>query len=325
MTMIAFLRLFLLLVSAPLALPLQAQTVWPAKPIRLILSNSPGSAPDVVGRITADQLGRALGQSWIIENRPGGEGVIGADAAAKSAPDGYTFYVASIVAVAVSPHLVRNIPYDSLRDFSPVAMIVDSGPSGIAVHPDVPAKTFPELVALAKNQPRKLSYSTTVAFLSISQEWLNKVAGINMTQINYKETSQAIQDVTSGRVQVMVNSVGTALPLIRAGKLRFLAVTSLKRLPQFPDIPAVAETYPGYESEGWLSLAAPAGTPADIVARVNREMDRIVKDAQFTQLVQKFIWANNIGASTPAALSVFYRAEREKWGKIVRDLGIQPK
>lgn len=323
--MLTSIRLLLLLLCVPLALPLQAQTAWPAKPIRLILSNSPGSAPDVVGRITADQLGRALGQSWIIENRPGGEGVIGADAAAKSAPDGYTFYVASIVAVAVSPHLVRNIPYDSLRDFAPVAMIVDSGPSAIAVHPDVPAKTFPELVALAKNQPGKLTYSSTVAFLSISQEWLNKVAGINMTQINYKETSQAIQDVTSGRVQVMVNSVGTALPLIRTGKLRFLAVTSLKRLPQFPDIPAVAEYYPGYESEGWLSLAAPAGTPVDIVARVNREMERIVKDAQFTQLVQKFIWANNIGASTPPALSVFYRAEREKWGKIVRDLGIQPK
>ena len=302
----------------------QAQAPWPAKPIRLILSNSAGSAPDLVARVTSDQLARALGQSWIIENRAGGEGVIGADAAAKSPPDGHTFYVASIVAVAVSPHLVKNIPYDSLRDFAPVAMIVDSGPSAIAVHPDLPVKTFPELVSLVKTQPGKLSYSVTVAFLNISQEWLNKVAGISMTQVNYKDTSQAVQDALSGRVPVMVNSVGTALPHIRSGKMRFLAVTSLKRLPAFPDVPAVSEFYPGYESEGWLSLAAPSGTPAEVVSRVNREMDRIVRDAQFSQAVQKFVWANNNGASTPQALSAFYRAERDKWGKIIRELGIQP-
>lgn len=302
----------------------QAQAPWPSKPIRLILSNSAGSAPDLVARVTSDQLARALGQSWIIENRAGGEGVIGADAAAKSPPDGYTFYVASIVAVAVSPHLVKNIPYDSLRDFAPVAMIVDSGPSAIAVHPDLPAKTFPELVALAKSQPGKLSYSVTVAFLNISQEWLNRLAGISMTQINYKDTPLAVQDALSGRVPVMVNSVGTALPHIRAGKMRFLAVTSLKRLPAFPDVPTVAETYAGYESEGWASLAAPAGTQAEVVTRVNREMDRIVRDPQFNQAVQKFVWANNNGASTPQALSAFYRAERDKWGKIIRELGIQP-
>ena len=238
---------------AVIAAPAQSQTAWPAKPIRLIISNSAGSAPDLVARVTADQLGKALGQSWVMDNRPGGEGVIGADAAAKSAADGYTFYVATIVAVAVSPYLVKNIPYDALRDFTPVAMIVDSGPSAIAVHPDLPVKTFPELVALAKTQPGKLSYSVTVAFLNISQEWLNRVAGIKMAQIKYKDTPQAIQDGLSGRVPVMVNSVGTVLPHIRAGKLRFLAVTSLKRLPAFPDVPAVAEFYPGYESEGWLS------------------------------------------------------------------------
>ncbi|MFM9969758.1 MAG: Bug family tripartite tricarboxylate transporter substrate binding protein [Burkholderiales bacterium] len=316
--------LSVLLVIVSFALPAQSQSSWPAKPIRLLISNSAGSAPDLVARVTTDQLGKALGQSWIIENRPGGEGVIGAEAAAKSAPDGYTFYVASIVAVAVSPHLVKNIPYDALRDFTPVAMIVDSGPSAIAVHPEMPVKTFPELVTLAKNQPGKLSYSITVAFLNISQEWLNKVAGISMTQINYKDTGQAVQDALSGRVPVMVNSIGTALPHIRAGKMRFLAVTSLKRLPMFPEVPAVAEFYPGYESEGWLSLAAPVATPVEVVNRVNREMERIVRDAQFTQAVQKFVWANNSGASTPQALTAFYRAERDKWGKIIRELGIQP-
>ena len=301
-----------------------AQTNWPAKPIRLILSNSAGSAPDLLARVTTEQLGRALGQPWIIENRPGGEGVIGAEAAAKANPDGYTFYVATIVAVAIAPHLLKNLPYDPVRDFAPVAMIVDSGPSAVAVHPELAVNTLPELVALAKKAPGKLSYSSTVAFLGISQEWMNKLAGINITQITYKDTAQAIQDAISGRVPVMVNSIGTVLPLIKAGKLRLLAVTSLKRLPTFPEVPAVAEFYPGYESEGWLSLAAPAGTPADIVNRVNREMDRIVRDSQFTQAVQKFAWANNNGANTPQALTVLYRAERDKWGKIIHDLGIQP-
>lgn len=320
----AYGRLALFILISSFSAYAHSQTGWPVKPIRLFLSNSPGSAPDLVARVTTEQLTRALGQSWIIENRPGGEGVIGAEAAARSAPDGYNFYAASIVAVAIAPNLVKNIPYDPLKDFTPVAMIVDSGPSGIAVHPDLPVNTFPELVTLAKSQPGKLSYSITVAFLNISQEWLNRVAGIQMTQINYKDTGQAVQDAVSGRVPVMVNSVGTVMPHIRAGKMRFLAVTSLKRLPAFPDVPAVAEFYPGYESEGWLSLAAPAGTPAEVVNRVNREMERIVRDTQFTQAVQKFFWANNIGASTPQVLSAFYRAERDKWGKIIRELGIQP-
>ena len=134
----------------------QAQN-WPAKPVRFFLSNSAGSAPDLVARATAEQLQKATGQSWIVENRPGGEGVIGAAAVARAAPDGYSFYQASIVAIAVQPHMLKDLPYDTLRDFAPVAMIVDSGPSGIAVHPSVAAKTFPEFIALAKSQPGKLS------------------------------------------------------------------------------------------------------------------------------------------------------------------------
>ena len=301
----------------------QAQA-WPARPVRLFLSNSAGSAPDLVARVTADQLQKALGQTWIIENRPGGEGVIGAEAVARAAPDGYSFYQASIVAIAVQPHVVKNLPYDTLKDFAPVAMIVDSGPSAIAVHPSLPVKTFPELVALAKTQPGKISYSVTVAFLSVSAQWLNKLAGVDMTEVNYKETGRAVQDGLSGQVPVMFNSLGTPMQHIKAGKMRLLAVTSLKRLPSMPDVPTIAEYYPGYESEGWASMAAPAGTPAEIVNRVNREMDRIVKDPQFAAAVGKFYWANFGGASTPQALAGFYRSERDKWGKIVKELGIQP-
>ncbi len=311
--------IFLIIVAGTV----QAQA-WPAKPVRYVLSNSAGSAPDLVARVTTDQLQQALGQAWIVENRPGGEGVIGAASVARASPDGYSFYQASSVAIAVQPHLVKNLPYDTLRDFTPVAMVVDSGPSGIVVHPSLPVKTFPDLVALAKSQPGRISYSVTVAFLSVSAKWLNKLAGIDMTEVYYKETGQATGDALSGQVPVMFNSLGTPIQHIKAGKLRLLAVTSLKRLPQFPDMPTIAEYYPGYESEGWASMAAPAGTPAEIVNRVNREMDRIVKDPQFAAAVGKFYWANIGGASSPQGLAAFYRSEREKWRKIVNELGIQP-
>ena len=301
----------------------QAQQ-WPAKPVKLILSNSAGSAPDVVARLFTEPLSRAFGQPWVIDNRPGGEGVVGADAAAKSAPDGYTFYLGTIVAIAVTPHLVKAAPYDPLRDFTPVAMVIDSGPSAISVNAQLPIRSIPELVAYAKAQPGKLSYSATVAILGVHGEWFKRVAGIQMTQVTYKDAAQATQDALAGRVPVMVNALAPMVPHIRTGKLRLIAVTSAQRLAAWPDVPTVAEYYPGYEAEGWLSLVAPTGTPADIVQRVNREMDRIVKTPQFLEPVRKFSWSNLNGASTPQELARFYRAEYEKWGRIMREVGIQP-
>jgi tripartite-type tricarboxylate transporter receptor subunit TctC len=302
---------------------LHAQQAWPAKPVKLIISNSPGSTPDVVARLVAEGL-KGLGQTWFIENRPGGDGVIGAEAAARSAPDGYTYYFGSTVAIAVTPHLFKNPPYDPLRDFTPVAMVIDSGPSAISVSPDLPVRNVPELIALAKSQPGKLSYSVTVAVLAVHAEWFSQVAGIKMTQVTYKDIGPATQDVLAGRVPVMVNALSPMVPHIRAGKLRLIAVTSLKRLAAWPDTPTVAETLPGFEAEAWVSLVAPAGTPADIVQRVNREMDRVVRTPQFREPVQKFSWDNLNGASTPQAMSAFYRAEKDKWGKIMRDIGMQP-
>jgi tripartite-type tricarboxylate transporter receptor subunit TctC len=301
-----------------------AQAPWPAKPVRLILSNAAGSAPDVVARVFADQLSKAFAQPWLIENRPGGEGVIGAEAAARSAPDGYTFYLGTIVAIAVQPHLVKSLPFDSLRDFAPVAMVIDSGPSAISVHPDLPIRNVPELVAYAKANPGKLSFSSTVAVITVQGEYFNHVTGIKMTAINYKDPSQATQDAIAGRTPVMVNALAPMVPHIRSGKLRLVAVTSLKRLAAWPDTQTVAEFYPGFEAEGWLSLVAPTGVSADTITRVNREMERIVRSPQFREPVQKFSWDNLNGASTPQALAQFYRAEREKWGRIIRDIGMAP-
>jgi len=303
----------------------QAQSVWPTKPVRLIITNSAGSAPDLVARLAAEQLARATGQQWIVENRPGGDGIIGAEAAARSAPDGYNFFLANGTAMAVTPHLMKSLPYDPEKDFAPVAMLIDSGPVGVAVHPDFPAKTLPELIALAKAQPGKHAYSVSVAFLAVAGAWLNRTAYINLTQIQYKDTPQSVQDALAGRVPVMFNSMGTLDPLVRSGKMRLLAVTSIKRLAIWPDVPTVAETIPGYEAEGWNALTVRAGSPQEVINRVNREMQTIVKSPQFLQPLQKFVWTNINGARTPAELTEYFRAEREKWGGIVRDLGIKPR
>lgn len=302
-----------------------AQAPWPAKPVRLIISNSPGSAPDVVARLATERLSRATGQQWIVDNRAGGGGIIGAEAAAKSAPDGYTFFLANGTTMAVTPHLMKSLPYDPVRDFSPVAMIIDSGPNGLAVHPDIPARTVPELIALVKANPGKYSYSVTVPFLAIASAWMAKAAGMDMVQIQYKDAPQAMQDAVAGRVPIMYNSMGTVQALVRSGKLRLIGVSSIKRLSQWPDVAAIAETLPGYEAEGWNSLAAPAGTNAEIVGRINREMESIVRSREFLQPLEKFIWTNLNGASTPQALREFYRAEREKWGRIIREMGLQPR
>lgn len=302
-----------------------AQPPWPLKPVRLIITNSAGSAPDLVARLAAEQLARATGQPWIVDNRPGGDGIIGAEAAARAAPDGYGFFLANGTAIAVTPHLVKSLPYDPERDFAPVAMLIDSGPVGMAVHPDFPAQTLAELISLAKAQPDKHAYSVSVAFLAVAGAWFNKAADIKLTQIQYKETPQSVQDALAGRVPVMFNSMGTLEPLVRSGKMRLLAVTSIKRLAIWPDTPAIAETIPRYEAEGWNALTVRAGAPQEIINRVNREMQTIVKSPQFLQPLQKFVWTNLNGAKTPAELSQYFRGEREKWGSIVRELGIKPR
>jgi tripartite-type tricarboxylate transporter receptor subunit TctC len=301
-----------------------AQSTWPAKPVRLLVANSAGSAPDSIARVTADMLGRATGQSWIVDNRAGGEGIIAAEAAAKAAPDGYTFFFATVTTIAVTPHLRKSLPYDPLKDFTPVAMVVDSGPCAIAVHTDVPVKSLPELIALSKASPAKLSYSVTVAFLGAAGSWLTNATRMDMVPVAYKDTPQAIQDAMAGRVPVMLNALATVEQVVRSGKMRMIAVTSANRVPSWPDVPTVAETVPGYEANGWLSLAARAGAHADIVNRVNREMNAIVRNGEYRQRLEKLSWFNLEGASSPQSMSEFYRSEFTKWGTILREAGVKP-
>ena len=301
-----------------------AQSAWPIKPVRLLVPNSAGSAPDAIARLTTEMLSKAVGQQWVVDNRPGGDGIIATEAAAKSSPDGYTFLFASVTPVAITPHLKKALPYDPVKDFTPVAMIIDSGPNGIAVQSDLPVKTLSDLITLSKNSPGKMSYSVTVSFLGAVGVWLTSSTGMDLVQVNYKDTGQAIQDAMAGRVPVMLNAMATVEQVVRSGKMRMIAVTSAKRVPQWPDVPTVGETVPGYEANAWLSIAARAGTAPDIVSRVNKEMSVIVRNPQYLKSLEKLSWTNLNGANTPEGLVGFYRLEFDKWGKILRDAGVKP-
>jgi len=297
---------------------------WPEKPVKLIAPVSTGTALDISLRMTADRLSQAFGRSFYVENVTGGMGLTAAQTAARAEPDGYTFYLAGVGVIAADRHLFKSLPYNPDRDFVPVAMIYDSSAFAIAVHPDVPAKSVPELIALAKAQPGKLSYGTgSVGVLGIPGRWFNKVAGTDMVPVPYNNAAQMMQDVIGGRTQVVFTTVGALDPFRKAGKLRVLAVSSAKRFPGWNDVPTIAETLPGYNIVGIGILVAPSGTPAGIVQRLNREIDRILKEPEVVQRLLA-LGMTTSGAGTPQSVAEFMRNERENWDKMLRGVNIQP-
>jgi tripartite-type tricarboxylate transporter receptor subunit TctC len=296
---------------------------WPTKPVRIIISNGPGSSPDIVARMMTDRLARTFKQQFLVENRVGGEGVIGAEAAAKSPADGYSYYFGTNVALATAPYLFKSLPYDPAKDFTPVAMLVDSAPFIIAVHPDVPAKNIADLVALAKAQPEKLSYATSTSLANTTGEWLSRAAGIRMQQVWYKVVPQAVSDTVARRTDAVIIALPNVEAFVKAGKLRLVAVTSTKRFPTIPDVPTVTEHVPGVVVEGWFALMAPSGSPADPIQRINREIEQFLKEPDVVQRLHSFGFATS-GASTPQAMGEFIRGERERWGRVFREVGFKP-
>ena len=297
---------------------------WPVRPVKFVISQPPGTSPDITARFLAERLSRLLGQQVVVENRPGGQNVIGAQAVAKAAPDGYTYFFATTAAVVTNPLTFKSLPYDPEKDFMPVAMIAKS-PMVIAVNPAVQAKTLAELVALDKSKPGTLAAANegTKTFSGMMSQMLNKTAGIGLLQVPYTGVAPAIQDTIAGRTQVVLVSSAALLPFIKRGELRALAVSAGRRVRGIEDVPALAETYPGFEYVGWFALLAPAGTPAAIVQRINREMDRVLADPEMAQKLYDFGLVNE-GAGTPEALGEFLRAERVRWKKLVADIGLQP-
>ena len=297
---------------------------WPARPVRFIVSQAPGTSPDIVARFLGDRLSKLWNQSVVVENRPGGQNVPGAQAAARAAPDGYTFFFGTTAAIVSNPYTFKALPYDPVRDFAPVAMIAKS-PMVIAVNLEVPAKSLAELVALDKAQPGRLAAANEGAktFSGMMGQMLNQTAGMRMLQVPYNGVSPAIQDTIAGRTQVVLVSSAAMLPFLKRGELRPLAVSSGKRVRSLEDVPTLAETYPGFEYVGWFALLAPAGTPANVIQRANRDVDKVLTDPDVAQRLFDLGLVNE-GAGTPEQLADFLRAERDRWAKLVKDIGLQP-
>jgi tripartite-type tricarboxylate transporter receptor subunit TctC len=297
---------------------------WPARPVRFIVSQAPGTSPDITARFLADRLSRAWNQQVIVDNRPGGQNVPGAQAAARSAPDGYTFFYATTAAIVSNPYTFKALPYDPAKDFAPVAMIAKS-PMVVAVNSSVTAKSLAELVALDKAQPGRLAAANEgpKTFSGMMSQMLNQTSGMRLLQVPYNGVSPAIQDTIAGRTQVVLVSSAALLPFLKRGDLRPLAVSAGKRVRGLEDVPTLAETYPGFEYVGWFALLAPAGTPAGVIQRANRDLDKVLTDPEVAQRLFDLGLVNE-GAGTPEALADFLRAERERWGKLVKEIGLQP-
>ncbi|HET9641991.1 MAG TPA: tripartite tricarboxylate transporter substrate binding protein [Burkholderiaceae bacterium] len=273
--------LALALACLPLASALEAAAQeYPTKPIKIVVPYTPGGTTDNLARLCAQGLAEAWGQQVIVDNRPGASGSIGAKVVADAAPDGYTLLLATSTQLATNVALYPNLSYQPLRDFAPVGLLV-KGYNVLVVHPSVPAKSVNELIALAKARPGQLNFATSGNGTSqhLSAELFKTMAGVNMVHIPYKGSAPALVDLLSGQVPVMFENILTVVPHIKAGTLRALAVTGAKRWPTLSELPTIAEAgLPGYEISGFYGIVAPAGTPRPIVAKLNKELSRIISD-----------------------------------------------
>ena len=315
-------RLAVFLLCAFLSVSSEAQDKYPQKTIKIVVPFAPGGSTDIFARLVGEKLAQSLGQPVIIENRAGASGNIGADAVAKSPADGYTLLMATTGVMAINNALFKNMPYDAAKDFEPVVFIA-SITNVLSVPNDLPAKNVAELVALARKEPGKLSFASSGAGSSthLSAELFKSMAGVDVVHIPFKGSGQALIDVVAGRVSMIFDNMPSALPHIKGGKLRALGVTGSKRSGALPEVPTIAEAgVPGYESLSWSGFAAPAGTPRDIVQRLNRESVAILAAAEMKQKLAEQ-GADAIGGP-PEAFAAHIRAEREKWGKLVRERNI---
>lgn len=294
---------------------------WPDKPIRVILAVPAGATPDVTARLVFPGLSQQLGVSLVADNRAGGGGVIGAEIAAKSAPDGYTLFISSPGALTILPHMRKNIPYDTIRDFAPISLI-SIGPFVLMAHPSVPAKSIKELIALAKAQPGKLNYASAGNGVAnhLAGELFKQMAGVDIVHVPYKGAPQAVTDVLAGHMNMMFNSVAPIVGYIKTGKIRVLGIASLQRSPQLPDVPTIHESgVPGFEAVNWFGMFAPAKTPRKIVNRVNSALVQTIKTPDMQSQFIK-LGADPVGSSVEE-FTAFVKRDMEKYEKVVRISG----
>jgi tripartite-type tricarboxylate transporter receptor subunit TctC len=298
-----------------------AQT-YPSRPIRLVVPQSPGGSTDQVARPLALKLGEALGQPVIVENRAGAGSVIGTDIVAKAAPDGYTLIMGNAGSHGINAAVYSKLPYDILKDFAPVSQIAIA-PNIFVVNPGLPVNTIPEFIAYAKARPGQLSYASggNGSSSHMSMELLKSMAGIDVVHVPYKGSTPALTDVISGQDAVMSVNMPPAVPHVKAGKLRALAVTTRNRTPSMPDLPTVAETLPGYETVAWFGVLAPAGTPKDVINRLSTEIARIARSPEMRERLAG-MGAEPVGG-TPDEFGAVMARDIAKWTELAKSVGIK--
>ncbi|MBS79150.1 tripartite tricarboxylate transporter substrate binding protein [Variovorax sp.] len=305
------------------AWPAHADTAWPDKPVRLVVPYTPGGATDIVSRLVAQKLAEDTKWSFIVDNRAGGNGNIGIDVVAKAKPDGYTIGMGQTANLAINPTLFPKMPYDALKDVVPVA-VVAAQPVVLVVRADSPYRSLADFVAAAKAKPGEIKQALagTGTLGHMAGEVLAKRVGFKVLNVPYKGAAPAITDLLGGQTDCMFATPQGALSMVKAGKLRALAVTSAKRLPVMPDIPTVAETYKGFEAVDWKAVVVPAGTPSEIVKKLNAAIDKaLAKPATIAQLQAE--GSMPVGGS-PEQAAQYVRAEHARWGAAVREAGVQP-
>ncbi len=300
-----------------------ASATYPTKPIRLIVPLTAGGPTDLLARIIAIPLNESLGQQVIVDNRPGAGGNIGADIAAKSPADGYTLFMGTSGPLAINSSLYPNLPFDPIRDFAPI-ILAASAPFVVILHPSIAASTIKELIALAKAKPGQLNYGSVSGSAShLSTELFKMMSGVNIMHIPYKGAAPATTDVIAGQIQLSFASTPGSVPVVKAGKVKAIAVTSAKRVAKLPDVPTIAESaLPGYEGNVWYGVVAPAHTPRNVVRRLNKEIAHIIAQPQSRERMLGGDFEPT--TSTPEQFAAFIRSETAKWAKVVKASGAKP-
>ena len=298
-----------------------AQASFPSKPLIIIVPFTPGGTTDILARIVGQGLSTEFGQSVVIENRAGAGGNIGAQVAAKAAPDGYTLFMGTVGTQAINASLYKKMPFDPIKDFAPLTRVANV-PNLLVANPAQPFKSVAELIAYAKANPGKVNFASSGNGTSIhlSGELFKTMAKVQMVHVPYKGSAPALTDLLGNQVGIMFDNLPSVIPHVRSGKLRPLAITTAKRSPELPDVPTIAESgLPGYEATSWFGLLAPAGTPAPVISKLNAAIVKVLAQADVRKRISD--QGAEVYSETPEQFAAFIQAEGIKWGKVVRDSG----
>ena len=292
---------------------------WPTRPVKIVVTFPPGGAPDTLARVLADKWSQSLGQPVTVDNKPGAGGNIGSDFVAKSPGDGATLLIATVGTHAINPALYANMPYNHIKDFTPVSFLA-STPNLLVVNKAVPAQNVRELIALAKKTPLNFGSSGSGTSIHLSGELFNTLAGVKMQHIPYRGRAQAVPDLLGGRISMIFDNMPSALPLVKSGDVRALGVTSATRSPAAPDIPTIAEAgLPGFEATSWFALMAPAGLPKEVLARINAETARVLSLPDVREKLTTL--GLDVAPGSPESLASLIQSETAKWANVVKESG----